>query len=75
MAKPKYKTPLGIKEVICNSCKVTPMRIDQEAVSGICYRCVCKSINPASVIISDLTPEEYKNFIAKQNGRPKNNPA
>jgi hypothetical protein len=75
MAKAKFRNPQGIKDAICSSCKVTPMRIDEEAVSGICYKCVCKAVNPTSVIISDLSPKEYKEFITKQNGRSKNNPA
>ena len=75
MAKAKFRNPLGIKDAICSSCKTTPMKIDEEAVSGICYKCVCKALNPTSVIISDLSPEEYKEFIIKQNGRPKNHAA
>jgi len=75
MAKAKFRNPLGIKDAICSSCKVTPMKIDEEAVSGICYKCVCKALNPTSVIISDLSAEEYKEFIIKQNGRSKNHAA
>jgi hypothetical protein len=75
MAKPKFRNPQGIKDVICSSCKITPMRIDEEAVSGTCYRCVSKSLNPTSVMLSDLSQEEYKEFIIKQYGRSKNNPA
>jgi len=75
MAKTKFRNPQGIKDAICSSCKITPMRIDEEAVSGTCYKCVCKSVNPASIMLSDLSQEEYKEFIIKQHGRPKNNPA
>jgi len=75
MAKPKFRNPQGIKDAICSSCKVTPMRIDEDAVSGICYRCVSKSLNPTSVMLSDLSQEEYKEFIIKHYGRSKNNPA
>ena len=75
MAKPKFRNPQGIRDAICSSCKITPMRIDEEAVSGICYRCVCKALNPTSIMLSDLSQEEYKEFIIKQNGRSKNNAA
>lgn len=75
MAKPKFRNPQGIKDAICSSCKSTPMRIDEEAASGICYKCVCKALNPTSIMLTDLSPEDYKEFITKQNGRSKNHTA
>lgn len=76
MAKIKFKNPLGLKLVTCSSCKKQEMKIDQEAVSGVCSRCVSKSINPTSVMITDLSEKEYREFIKKQNnGRSKDNPA
>lgn len=75
MAKPKFRNPQGIKDAICSSCKVTPMRIDEEAVSGTCYKCVAKSLNPTSIMLTDMPEEEYKQFIIKQYGRSKNHTA
>jgi hypothetical protein len=75
MAKPKFRNPLGIKDAICSSCKVTPMRIDEEAVSGTCYKCVSKLVNPTSIMLTDMSQEEYREFIIKQYGRPKNHTA
>ena len=57
------KVPDGFKEVKCSCCNKTVMKIDSSSVSGICFRCVAKSMNPDSIILTDLSDEEYKEFI------------
>ena len=63
MSKNAYRTPAGFKEVKCSCCNKETMKIDNSSVSGICFRCVAKSINPDSVILTDLSDKEYKDFI------------
>lgn len=77
MSKNAYRTPTGFKEVKCSRCNTHTVKIDASSVGGTCFRCVSKGINPESVILTDLSPEEYKEFVQKlfKNGRSKINTA
>ena len=66
MSKNAYRTPSGFKEVKCSCCNKVTMKIDNASTSGTCFRCISKSMNPDSVILTDLSPEEYKEFIQKR---------
>ena len=63
MSKNAYRTPTGFKEVKCSCCNKETMKIDASSISGICFRCVAKSMNPDSIILTDLSDAEYKEFI------------
>lgn len=63
MSKNAYRTPAGFKEVKCSCCNTTVMKVDSNSSSGTCFKCVSKLMNPDSVIITDLSNEEYKEFI------------
>lgn len=65
MSKNAYRTPTGLKDIKCSSCKTETMKVDSESVSGICYRCVSRGTNSDSVMVTDLGQEEYKLFIKK----------
>lgn len=67
MKKNTYKSPGNFKEVKCKVCNRETMRIDGDSVSGTCFRCVIKSTSPNSVIITDLSTEDYIEFIQKTN--------
>jgi len=75
MSKNTYRTPEGFKEVKCNRCNTHTLKVDASSTGGTCFRCVAKGINPESVILTDLSPEEYTEFIQKllKNGRSKSN--
>jgi hypothetical protein len=77
MSKNAYRTPTGFKEVKCSRCNTHTVKIDASSAGGTCFRCVSKGINPESVILTDLSPEEYKEFVQKlfKNGRSKINTA
>lgn len=77
MSKNTYRTPTGFKDLKCSKCNSHTVKVDSSSTGATCFRCVSKGINPESVILTDLSPEEYKEFIQKlfKNGRPKNNPA
>ena len=66
MSKNAYRTPSGFKEVKCSCCNQTTMKIDNNSVSGTCFRCISKSMNPDSVILTDLSDKDYKEFIQKK---------
>lgn len=66
MSKTAYRKPSGFKEVKCSCCNKEVMKIDNDSASGICFRCVSKSMNPDSVILTDLSDSEYKEFIQKK---------
>lgn len=62
----KTKTLKGTKEIICSSCNKNKMIVDHESVSGTCWRCTSRMANGAdSLIITDLSPEAYREFIQK----------
>jgi transposase len=75
MSKNTYRTPQGFKEIKCEKCGVHTIKVDAEAKSATCFRCVSKGINPESVILTDLSQEEYKEFVQRmfKYGRSKNN--
>jgi len=66
MSKNAYRTPAGFKEVKCKDCNQTVMKIDSNSVSGTCFKCVSKSMNPDSVILTDLSDADYKEFIQRK---------
>lgn len=77
MSKNTYRTPQGFKEIPCSNCKSHKIRVDAESKGATCFRCVSKSMNPESIIVSDLSQEDYREFVRKmyKYGRPENNPA
>lgn len=66
MSKNTYRTPSGLKEVKCSCCNKEVMKIDNNSVSGTCFRCISKSMNTESVIITDLSDKDYKEFIQRK---------
>ena len=66
MSKNAYRTPSGFKEVKCSCCNQATMKTANTSVSGTCFRCVSKSMNPDSVILTDLSDKDYKEFIQKK---------
>ena len=77
MSKNTYRTPQGFKEIKCDKCGVHTIKVDAESKGAICFRCVSKGINPESVILTDLSQEDYKEFVQKmfKYGRSKNDTA
>lgn len=65
MSKNKYRTPTGFKEIKCSKCGVHSVKVDSQSTGAICFRCVSKGINPESVILTDLSQEEYTKFVQK----------
>lgn len=77
MSKNAYRTPTGFKEVKCSKCKTHSVKIDHNSTEATCFRCVSKGMNLESVIITDLSNEEYVDFVRRmfKYGRSKNNTA
>lgn len=77
MAKNTHRTPTGFKEIKCSKCGTHNVKVDCDSVSAICFRCVASATNPDSIILTDLSREEYSKFIQNlfRNGRPKSNAA
>lgn len=73
MAKTSHRTPTGFKEIKCSKCGDHTIKVDSESTGATCFRCVAKGINPESVILTDLSPEEYSKFVKRlfSNGRSK----
>ena len=76
MRKATFGSRTGdIKSMKCKSCNAIVDNVDEKSVSVTCWKCVAKSLNPHSVIISDLSKEELAAFLKKQrqqNGRSEN---
>lgn len=77
MSKTSHRTPTGFKEIPCSKCGAHTVKVDAESISATCFRCVSKGMNPDSVILTDLSQEEYSKFLQKLfiNGRSKNTAA
>jgi predicted nucleic acid-binding Zn finger protein len=75
MSKNAYRTPTGFKEIECSCCKKQLVKVDSNSVSATCFRCVSRASNSESVFVTDLSPEDYKEFIKKVSsyGRSENN--
>jgi len=56
----------GIKSMPCKDCGRKVDNLDESSVAVTCWRCVCKGINPNSVILSDLSGEEISKLISKK---------
>jgi len=54
-------------DLACRECKRKVINVDSGAKSVLCWRCVSKSLNPNSSIVSDLTQEEFREFLRKNN--------
>ena len=67
MKKNTYRTPGNFKEVKCKVCSRKTVKIDGGSISGTCFRCVIKSTSPNSVILTDLSTEDYIEFIQNIN--------
>ncbi len=76
MSKNAYRTPSGFKEIECSCCKTRMVKVDSNSISATCFRCVAKATNEESIFITDLSPEEYKEFIKRiaAYGRSESNP-
>lgn len=76
MRKATFGSRTGdIKSMKCKNCNAIVDNVDEKSVSVTCWKCVSKSLNPNSVIISDLSKEELSAFLKKQrqqNGRSEN---
>lgn len=64
----------GVKTIKCKNCSRNVENVDETTVAVTCWRCVCKGLNPNSVILSDMTAEQIGEFFNKieNNGRSKN---
>lgn len=69
MKKVGAKRFSGGRDLGCKLCGRKVYNVDAEAAHVRCWRCVCKEVNPSSVIISDFTHEEMSEFLNKRNGR------
>ena len=76
MSKNTYRTPQGFRDVKCSRCNTHTVKVDAASASGVCFRCVSKGINPESVILTDLSTEEYTEFVQRmfKYGRSESNP-
>lgn len=73
MKKAKFTSRQG--EAIslkCKTCGRKVENVDAKATAVTCWRCVCKLINPHSLILSDMSKEEISNLMKKNYGRPTN---
>jgi hypothetical protein len=59
----------GGRVLACKLCGRKVHNVDAAAAHVKCWRCVCKEVNPSSMIISDFTMEEMEEFLNKRNGR------
>lgn len=54
----------GVNIVLnCRECSNPVENVDSSSTSAVCWKCVNKSINPRSVIITDMEPEEWSKFL------------
>ncbi len=75
MKKPTFASRTGgVKTLECKECKAKVHNVDTKADAVTCWKCVDKSLNPRSAIISDMSKEELERFFKKQkkNGRSEN---
>lgn len=56
----------GSKVLACKNCERKVENVDNSSASVICWRCVCKEVNPNSIILSDMSAEEAKEFFRKK---------
>lgn len=47
----------------CRECSSPVENVDSLSTSAVCWKCVNKSINPSSVIITDMEPDEWSKFL------------
>lgn len=73
MKKAKFTSRQGEpKSLKCKSCGRKVENVDANATAVTCWRCVCKMINPHSLILSDLSTQEIANLMIKNHGRSTN---
>lgn len=60
------------KSLKCKNCNRQVDNVDTNATDVTCWRCVCKMLNPRSIILSDLNHEEIKKLLSKHHGRSEN---
>jgi len=67
------------KNLPCNECSAIVYNVDSNTETVICWRCVNKSINPNSLIASDLDFDAWKDLVKRKifisNGRSENTKA
>ncbi len=73
MKKAKFTSRQGSgKTLKCKNCGRAVDNVDTNATAVTCWRCVCKLINPHSLILSDLSTQEIAKVLNTKHGRPKN---
>lgn len=51
------------KSLPCKECGDLVFNVDSNCVAATCWKCVNKQINPNSLIVSDLEPEAWQDFL------------
>lgn len=51
------------KDLECRECQRWVENVDSDAASVLCWRCVSKSLNPQSIILSDMSGKELAAFL------------
>lgn len=54
------------KDLGCKECGAIVYNVDTDTTAVTCWRCVVKSLNPRSTIVSDMTSAEFGEFLRKQ---------
>jgi len=57
------------KDLGCKECGNIVYNVDTDTESVLCWRCVLKSLNPSSTIVSDMTAAEFGEFLKKQRNK------
>lgn len=66
MSKRKPRKPnSNLVSKKCKICGNTVKKVDSDAVSVTCFKCVSKAINPNTRFWDDVSPEELREFIKK----------
>ena len=73
MKKAKFTSRQGSEKTLkCKNCGRSVENVDNNATAVTCWRCVCKMINPHSLILSDLSSQEIANLMKTKHGRSTN---
>jgi hypothetical protein len=65
MRKGQSRRKVSSENRPCRECKRIVPNVDVDAKSVLCWRCVAKTLNSGSVILSDLTREEFAQYLKK----------
>jgi len=47
----------------CRQCQMVVKNVDYVAASVLCWKCVCRSLSPNTIILSDLNHEELAQLL------------